>query len=175
MKKQDGQTLMEVLLAFGVLMLTMSAVIFGVATSLSNAQYTKNQSLANFYAQEGMAVVKKIRDSNLNEFINYYTSNTIYCLGSQIPLELKPLTLSNCFLQSPVPVGGNFSREIIFSHGSESCCSTGAIPCPVSLTKGSQVTVTVSWQDNKCPVGNAFCHKVRLITCFSTIDRKPAP
>lgn len=178
MKKQAGQTLLEILLAFGVSVLVLSAVVFGITTSLSNTQYTKNQNLANSYAQEGMAVVRQIRDSSWNNFKNledYFITNTTYCLSTN-PLELKELTLpsQNCRVQSPVPAGGIFSREVKFEHNSLSCCSNISPTCE-NGTKGSKAAVKVSWSDNKCPVGVPYCHKVELITCFSNIGQKQAP
>lgn len=165
MRKQKGQTLLEVLLAFGVSLLVLGAAIFGVTVSLNNTQYTKNQNLANSYAQEGMAVVKQIRDSSWDTFRNSYASNTAYCLGPNLT-DMKELTLpsTNCWTQSPVPAGGVFSREVKFEHNSSSCDAIG-----------SKVVVKVSWADSKCPVGTPLCHKVELITCFANIDQKPTP
>ena len=180
MRKQEGQTLIEILLAFSVCILVLSAIIVGITTSLSNTQYTKNQNLANSYAKEGMAVVRQIRDSSSwNNFssLEDYITNTRYCIGSN-PTELKKLELSNqnCWAQSPV--GKIFSREVVFAHDSPDC-SAGIppipTPTPTTIPKGSKVTIIVSWSDNKCPVGDPFCHKVELITCFSNIDQKQAP
>lgn len=171
-RHEAGQTLLEILLAFGVSILVLGAVLFGITVSLSNTQYTKNQNLANSYAQEGMAVVRQKRDSDWTTFSQYATNST-YCLG-QDPVELKELTLpnQNCLAQSPVPaVGGIFSREVKFEHNSSSCCSDEAC----TNNRGSKVAVKVSWADNKCSVGTPLCHKVELITCFTDIDQKPTP
>ena len=178
---EAGQTLIEVILAFSVSILVLSAVIVGVTTSLSNTQYAKNQNLANSYAQEGMAVVRQIRDSSWNNFKeglkDVSRTNTIYCLG-QNSMELKELNppATNCWAQSPV--GGIFSREIKFDHDSSDCSAgipLNPTPTPTLIPRGSKVTVRVSWSDSKCPIGNAFCHKVELISCFSDIDQRQAP
>lgn len=175
MKKQKweeaGQTLIEVLLAFSVSILVLSAVIVGITTSLSNTQYTKNQNLANSYAKEAMAVVRQIRDSGLNKFSLFenFTSNTAYCLGPN-STDLEKLTLpnQNCWAQSPVPAGGIFSREVKFNHNQD---SSG------DCSGGSKITVKVSWSDNKCPAGanDPLCHSVELITCFSSVGKKQTP
>lgn len=167
---ERGQTLIEVLLAFSASILILSAIIIGITSSLSNTQYTKNQNLANSYAQEGMAVIRQIRASgDLNEIS--YPEGSTYCLG-QDSMELKKLNLpaTNCGQQSPV--GKIFSREVKFDHES-SDCSEGIPPTPTPtpsiILKGSKVTITVSWFDDKCPSGedNIYCHKVELISCFS--------
>ena len=156
---EAGQTLMEILLAFSVAVLILSAIVIVVITSLSNAQYTKNQNLANSYAREGMAVIKKLRDSSWIQFSSLTYPN--YCLGPTLTLtEASPLLLCR---QNGYLVGEIFSREVNFVHNSLDCSS------------GSKATVTVSWADSKCPVGNSLCHNVQLITCFSSIDQKQAP
>jgi hypothetical protein len=175
---EEGQTLLEVLLAFSVSILALSAVILGIITSLNNAQHTKNQSLASFYAQEGMAVIRKMRDSNLNTFSLFGTftpSNKIaYCLGpgaNDLGESDRLSVYPNCREQKPV--GGIFSREVRFEHESSDCrmeIPPPPIPTPAIILKGSKVTVIVSWTDNKCPT--PLCHKVELINCFSKIDQK---
>lgn len=170
---QAGQTLLEILLALSISVLVLSAIALGVTTSLSNTQYTKNQGLANSYAQEGMAVIRKIRDSGWNNFKNLednYTTNTRYCLGLN-SVELGDPTPLNCGQNVRI-----FSREVRFDHNKSKngCCSNNSPSCSTD-TAGSKVTVKVSWSDNKCPIDTPFCHNVELITCFSSIDQKLAP
>ncbi|MBI4089395.1 MAG: type II secretion system protein [Candidatus Levybacteria bacterium] len=172
MKKQKssrGQTLLEILLAFGVSILVLSAIIVVVNASLSNAQYTKNQSLANSYAAEAMSVVKQIRDSNWSNFISYVTGTT-YCL------DQNKATLRESD-PPPLVCGQNveiFSREVRFEHASDSCLADPACMGP-SCLKGSKVAVKVLWSDSKCPSGNIFCHQEELITCLSNIYQKQSP
>lgn len=177
MKKQKGglrggrgQTLIEVLLAFSASILILSAIIVGITTSLGNTQYTKNQNQANAYAQEGMAIVRKIRDSG------WPPSSPFYCLGPNTTL-LTPTASQTLCRQLNFLVGKIFAREVVFEHNSDSCCSTNDASCTGGI-KGSKVTVKVSWQDSKCPAGAAvdpFCHNVELITCLSNIDQKQSP
>lgn len=160
---EAGQTLLEILLAFSVAILVMSAIVMGVSTSLSNAQYAKNQGLANSYAQEGMAVVRQIRDSSLNTFSNLddFTTNSKYCISQDSATLTDPiLSTSNC--EKIVDI---FYREVKFDHDSADCSG------------GSKATVTVSWSDSKCPAGTADprCHDTELVTCFSNIDQKVEP
>ncbi len=153
---QAGQTLIEILLAFSVSILVLSAIIVGITTSLSNTQYTKNQNLANSYAKEGMAVVRQIRDSSWPNFVS--KTQPTYCLVQNSIVLTDPPPPLNCGQNV-----GIFMREVKFIHNSAEC------------SNGSKVTVTVSWSDNKCPLGAPYCHKVELITCFSNIDQKQAP
>lgn len=158
---QAGQTLIEILLAFSVAILVLSAIIIGITTSLSNTQYTRNQNLANSYAKEAIAVARQIKDSSWTNFSS--KTQPVYCLSQNSTILTEPNPpLINCGQNA-----GIFSREINFVHLS-SDCSNGSV-------NGSKVTVKVSWSDNKCPVGAPLCHKVELITCFSNIDQKQTP
>lgn len=161
---EAGQTLIEILLAFSVSILVLSAVIVGVTTTLSNTQSTKNQNLANSYAQEGMAVVRGIRDSSWPNFVS--KTQPTYCLVQNSTILTEP-NLLGCGQNV-----GIFSREVKFEHTSQSCIADPACSGPACL-KGSKVTVKVSWSDSKCPVGTPFCHKVELITCFADINSLP--
>lgn len=174
MIEQRGQTLLEILLAFSISIMVLGAVIFGITTSLSNTQYTKNQNLANSYAQEGMAVVRQIRDSGWATFSSY-ASNTRFCLGPSAVDLITASPLSLC-KQSSYLVGGMFAREVIFERPSTSCKADPACTGPLCIM-GSKATVKVSWSDSKCPAGEdiLFCHNVELITCFSNIDQKQTP
>lgn len=170
-KSQAGQTLLEILLAFSVSVLILGAVVLGVTTSLSNTVYTKNQNLANSYAQEGMTIVRKERDSGWSQFAASYTTNTVYCLNQ----DSTEFTSASGIPASCGQNVGIFSREVIFEHNSPSCCSSDDVMACASELKGSRAFVKVSWSDNKCSVGNPLCNKVELITCFSSIDLKPTP
>jgi len=164
---QAGQTLLEVLLAFSISILVLSAIVLGVTKSLSNTQYAKNQGLANSYAQEGIAVVRQIKDSGLNK-LSSYTHNIKYCL-EQNSIILKKLSEESSSAENCLPnVADIFSREVKFEHDSSDCSGKGS--------NGSRVTVKVLWSDSKCPTGaNIYCHNVELISCLFDIDQKQAP
>lgn len=160
MKKQKGQTLLEILLALGVSILALSAVILSVATSLSNAQFAKNQSLANSYAREGITIIRQIRDSSWGDFHSKASGD--YCLPQNNVLGVYS---GNCYGNV-----GIFARKVTIAHDSQSCCP-GVMGC-ASNVAGSKVTVGVSWTDNKCNVGSQYCHNVEVITCLSNLDQK---
>lgn len=182
MRRQEGQALLEILLAFSILMVVLSAVMFGVTAALNNAQYAKNQNLANSYAKEGMAVIRKIRDSGWVGFPEHDddSESIKYCINESLGLDKIPF-LENCLrteseTESETEEERIFSREVIFEHESSSCCSDTSPNCSTG-TKGNKATVKVSWTDSRCPIGTGkpLCHSVELITCFSDIDLKQAP
>jgi hypothetical protein len=173
LRDEKGQALLEILLAFSVASVVLGAIVFGIATSLNNTLYTKNQGLAISYAQEGMTVIRKIRDSSWSNFCTYGNNN--YCLPQNLTTsspELIPYDSNNCFQNGIV---GNFVRKAVITHSSQECCShdnTVTTPCPpsgtcMSGTLGSKVTVSVAWTDSKCQVGAPYCHNVEVATCLS--------
>jgi len=156
MIKEKGQTLVEALIALGVAITIISAIVVSVISSLSNAQFTKNQNLANHYAAEGMEIVRSIRNSSWPSFIAL--SSTYYCL-SQDSKTLLLKGASGCGQNV-----GIFVREVNIEHNSPSCVGT------------SRITVYVSWSDGKCTdASNAFCHNVDLISCMGNNNAVPSP
>ena len=78
MKYQIGQTLIEVLVALGAAIIVATAITVAIISALNNAQFTKNQNLANQYAGQAMEIVRQLRDSrsSLSSFDNIF-----YCLA----------------------------------------------------------------------------------------------
>lgn len=155
MTYEKGQTLLEALVALGAAIVIISSIVIAVISSLSNAQFSKNQNLANHFAGEGMETVRKIRDASWTNFLSY--TSTYYCL-SQNSTTLIPKGLG-CGQNV-----GIFVREINIEHNNGSCNSN------------TRATVQVSWSDNKCTsTTDTFCHKVKLVSCFSNNNAVPTP
>ena len=153
-----GQTLVEVLIAIGVAVIVVSSMTIAVTTALSNAAYSKDQSLAAQYAQEGMELVTSEKNADFQTFSNLFGR---YCMAN------CSSNISTCF-QNPhasdsdcAPNINNklFIRQIdILRVGSPSL----KLKCVSSI----QATVSVLWTDGKCNAG-AYCHTVSLVSCFS--------
>ena len=134
-----GQTLIETLIALAVAIMILSSVVVTVLVSLNNAQFSKNQNLATQYAQEGMEVVRGIRNGSWTDFSS--KSGDFCLLKSEVTI-------------SPRPIGGScstidnvFTREVNIVWSVERTTST--------------VTVKVSWTDSK---GR---HESKLISYFT--------
>lgn len=141
-----GQTLIEILVALGIIAVIVTALTAVVITSLGNTRYGKDQNLALQYAQEGLEVVRSIRDENYNVFASL--SNGDYCLSK----NSRTLTTS-C---SSANVDNYLRRVNIENSG-----------CAAGITR---VKVMVSWQDSKCSASMPFCHDVDLATCLSAVN-----
>jgi type II secretory pathway pseudopilin PulG len=159
MMNQKGQTLLEVILAFGIVILVLGSISSVVVTSLNNTQYAKNQSMATSYAQEGINVVRSISDSGWNQLLYYKDHNDgKYCIKSD--LSLNAALSENCTGADAIGPSGAFSRKVTLDSIS---CNSGGI----------HATVKVSWTDGACNA--AYCHHVDLESCFENYDLKSTP
>src|SRR3989338_7550054 len=62
--RDKGQTLLELVVVMGVSVLVIGALVFATISSLRNAQFSKNQTLATKLAQERIERVRTARDRN---------------------------------------------------------------------------------------------------------------
>jgi len=158
--KQQGQTLIEALIALGAAVLVLSAIAVAVISALNNVQYTKNQNLATQYAQEALETMRQISQSSWITFSGYAAGR--YCLakGDATPCLLGSLTGSCSQNPSGTFCGQNygiFVREVDIAQASKITCSSGSIG----------ITVIVSWSDSKCSLNDPYCHNVMLNSCLS--------
>lgn len=63
MKKDDGQSLIEMVVAIAVVILVVLALVVATTVSIRNAAFSRNQSLATKYAQEWIEKARELRDS----------------------------------------------------------------------------------------------------------------
>lgn len=166
--KEKGQTLIEILVAMGTAVVIVSAITVAVIAALYNAQFSKNQNLASQYAQQGMEIMKKIRDSGWNNFNNL--SSASYCLDkNQTTLlegDKKNMSVTGCAKGSGNGrnIDDTFAREIVIEKNSDACSTQ------------TRVSVFVSWADSKCKdAQNPYCHSVNLISCFTDFTVVPSP
>ena len=155
-KREDmkGQSLIEVLLALGAAVVIITAITAVVTSALNNAQFSKNQNLANQYAQQGMEVVRAIRDKSSGTFFSL-PGGPNFCLP-QNSTELVNRSGPDCDGEGNV---GIFIRAITLKNDSD---------CAGAANTKVKATVSVAWNDSKCTsAGNPFCHEVKLVSCFS--------
>lgn len=172
MINQKGQTILEILLAFGVSVLVLTGVILGISTSLKKSEYAKDQSLASAYAQEGMATVRKTRDISWHNFTDTFTTNTKYCIKSDLSLSAPISAGQHCTgVTNGIgnPPGYIFSREVTVEHD----CSAGAC-ASAGCAGGSYVQLDVFWATGDCTSGS-YCHKVGIVSCLFNLYDPPTP
>lgn len=148
---QKGQTLIEVLVSLSILVIIISTIAVLITTSLDNTQSGKLQNIATKYAQEGVEVVRSIRDNNYSLFATY---NGLYCLAKD------QTTLGNSVASCPVNTD-QFVRSVqVLPAG-----------CAANIAR---VTITVAWSDGKCQTG-AYCRNSQQVSCLSTVNPIQAP
>lgn len=172
-RKDSGQTMIEVVVAFGTAVLVLAAVSVAVLSALQNAQFSKNQKLAENYAIEGIEIARHKRDANYAEFLGYEGNN---CLDGD-------------GYWSSMPDGGceKFGNDIFVRQieiiRDDDACKTAPTPPGTSGTI-AKVTAYVLWSDSKCTChgscagsvaseaeagNNLYCHKSEVSTCLSDI------
>ncbi len=157
--RQNGQTLIEALVALGAAVLVLSAITVAVVSALNNVQYTKNQNLATQYGQQGIEIMRQISQSSWASFSGYNAGRYCFAKGDTFPCPLGSST-GSC-LGTTTSCGQNygiFVREVDIAQSSQISCSNASIG----------VTVIVSWSDSKCTdPASPYCHNVILNSCLS--------
>lgn len=162
-KSQKGQTLIELVVALAVGIIVVSALAIAILSSLGNAQFSRDQSLATSYAQQGMEHVRRLRDENWTSFS---ALNGLYCIGSnpQTPFSSNKTT-TDCNLTGKI--GSFLIREATIEPGTiANKCNSNSV----------SVSVRVKWSDGKCRnASTLFCHKVELKGCINNLYAVPTP
>ena len=70
-KSTRGQTLAEVVVAIGVVVLLVTGLVVGTSVTLKASQYGKARSQAVQYAQEAIEIVRNVRDNGWTTFAAY--------------------------------------------------------------------------------------------------------
>lgn len=84
-KYNQGQSLVELILAFFVMALVIVAIVGITTISLRNANSAKNNTLARRYAEEGMEHLRQLRDEDWISFRNkapLVPNGASYCLNN---------------------------------------------------------------------------------------------
>lgn len=64
MKNEQGQSIIEVVVAIAIVALVLVALVSAVTVAIRNATFSKNKSVATKYVNEGMEAVRSIRDNS---------------------------------------------------------------------------------------------------------------
>lgn len=124
-KRKNGQSMVEVLITLTIVTLCFVALVVVVVIAVRNARFANNSALANRYAQEGIEVVRLLRDQQGWPYIAGLSGDQ----GLDKNLNLS----SGC---GSANIDGFFTRCINFAPSGS----------PVDT---SEVTVTVLWAESR--------------------------
>jgi type II secretory pathway pseudopilin PulG len=138
---KSGQTLVEVVVVLGIVVLLCTGLISGTIFSLKANQSSRARSIAVKFVQEGIEIARKDKESGWYAFKSLTSGTSNYCVNSGLTtfLPASPLTPvvdpavtcnANIIQGSPAI---SFTRYATFKLNNS----------PESMT----VTVTVNWND----------------------------
>lgn len=159
--KEQGQGLIEAIIALSAAVLIVSALAMVVISAVGNTDFTKIQNQATSFAQEELEAIK---DLSKNDWATFDALYGTYCPDTDLSLGSR--ITGNC---ETINVGDIYIRQVnITDPDGESK------PCGHSDT-GILVEVSVAWNDGKCESSADYCHKVELNSCIENINSLPTP
>ncbi len=111
MKKNAGQTFVEVIVIVSIVVIVITALVSGSIVSLKITGYNSLKSQATKYAQEGLELSRKDRDTSWNTFFGKSQSNpapATWCIDKAGVWTAQ----TPC----PVNIDGVFTRYLTLSY-----------------------------------------------------------
>lgn len=145
--KNRGFTLIEVIVAIGIISFVVVGAISGISLSLSSAARIKNNLIAASLAQEGLEIVRSIRDRDwhLGNSFGASLANGTYIIdwNSQSLISFSDTFLkidANGFYNYAFGQDTIFKRKIIIENSSQN---------PATVERAAKVEI--SWQEKSGP------------------------
>ncbi len=169
-----GQTIVEVVIALGAGIVVLTALTLMMLSSLNNASEGSSRTLATQYAQDGLELIRNIKDNNWSQLVLLSNNaNNSYCMASSC--SSLTLTSGSCgpkITTCGINVGNTFSRQVDVKPNDSRCIPQNPIPGKSFI----RAVVTVSYGDGKCTnVSNPYCHNVQVESCFTNYDTRLSP
>ncbi|HBI33892.1 MAG TPA: hypothetical protein DEA43_02665 [Candidatus Moranbacteria bacterium] len=170
-KIKQGFSLVEVLISLLVLSIGISSVLFLMTANTKNSINAKNQIIASGLAQEGIELVRNLKDNNPATFTTDITTQNDYRIDYTFSYDAFRNSNNASNAQKQLFLNGNG----FYSHSN----GVGAIStkfyrkisvsiATVSLKKVATITSYVSWNDSGIP---AVCNVANK--CVSVVAVLP--
>ncbi len=148
----NGQSLFEVVVAIGIAALVLVGAVSLSTMSVRNSTFSRNDSVATKFAQEGSEYMRQQRDTDWDGFItNYVSKSQPVCLNATF-------STSSCSLSTPysrsMTFKCNYTNPVLPTPGPSISCSDSTVNVVDSY-------VTVSWTDGQ------GTHKVQDVTTLT--------
>ncbi len=135
MKSQSGQTLIEVIIAAGLVVLVLTTLVSGISIGVRNSRIAKDQATAKEYVRESLESLRNLRDqAGWETFYAISKTGNPYCMKT-LPADYKAfanLTNTACGTNVNNMISGQFYRQIQITK-----------PTASSI----QAVATVTWND----------------------------
>ncbi len=161
-----GQTLIETLVAMSVALVLLTLATVATTTALNNVQRGKSQNQASKFAEQGLEVMRQMRDADWDTFNNL--SGT-YCMADTCSTIANGAGVCGATSGSCTKNIGEFSRSVIVERNIGCVLPGNNNPKVIA----SRVTVTVAWADNTCADSSSLCRKTQVISCLGNIYSDP--
>lgn len=115
-----GQTIVEAVVVIGMVALLVTGLIVGTTASLKSAQSGRVRSQSVSLSQEGLEIVRSIRDQSWSTFQSYTGT---YCLGSD---KILVVSAGSCGM-NVAGAENSFSRNVVFSWQSPKMVVTSTV------------------------------------------------
>jgi len=146
MNLRNGQSLIEVIVAVGMIMLLTTGLIAGTTAAIKAGRFGSVKSPAGKYAQEGIETARKLRDESWSSFdaMKSGATNGKWCLGDDLAfVDAKESPEVSCLGN----LNTTYTRYLTFTW--------------IGAENAMQVTSTVTWIDG------STMKKSELITKFT--------
>ena len=148
LKSKKGMTLVETLVAISVLMVAVSGALTLANKSLQTGRITKDRMVATYLAEEGVELVRNIRDENFLAGTNWINGLNGVCTNTNgCRIDATNMVVSSCSATCP-PLNYDDATGIYAYNGAwpdspfVRIIKVDTIP---SAPDEILVTVTVSW------------------------------
>lgn len=101
---QQGQSLLEMIVIVGMVVLLVTGIVAGTTVALSRSETSRVRSEALSLAQAGIELTREMRDSGWDAFALHGSSETTYCVGSDGMWGPSPCAVPN--------IDNKFTRSI---------------------------------------------------------------
>jgi type II secretory pathway pseudopilin PulG len=162
----SGQTLIETLVALSVSLVLLSMATVATVTALKNAQNSKNQNQASKFAEQGVEIMRQLRDG---DWTTFSTLSGNYCMADTCSSLVAGIGVCGKAVGACGKNVGMFSRTVTVEPGT-GCVLPGNTNPQI---KASRVTVAVAWADNTCPDTNTLCRQTTIVSCLGNVFSDP--
>ena len=137
-KFESGQTLIEMIIAIGLVVLVLTTLVSALTLGIKNNRFAREQSQAKNYVREGTEWARSIRDrlgwESFYDMVAQDGNPVSYCLSSLPTTAQDAEELTNRICTSQETINNTvFRRTAFFSFG--------------NTDKELTLTVTVDWND----------------------------